>query len=138
MLLLALLLSLTLAVSPVDFKIYRLPYYSGTLPEMYSGFLDTGDSSKNLFFWFFVNKEEKTSTTFPVMLWLNGGPGISSMMGLFNENGPFNIDEDSSGKPMFTDIQHTWCNSAHMLYVDQPVGTGFSYSTNSSNYVTSD
>ena len=58
---------------------------------MYSGFLEVedGDTSKQLFFWFFVNEENKQNSDFPVMLWLNGGPGISSMYGLFTENGPF-------------------------------------------------
>ena len=34
-------------------------------------------------------------TTAPVLLWLNGGPGVSSMFGLFLENGPFSVDKDT-------------------------------------------
>ena len=53
-----------------------------------------------------------------------GGPGCSSLFGLFFENGPYNISL-STGKLVAN--PHTWARAANMLYVDQPVAVGLSY-----------
>jgi len=56
-------------------------------------------------------------------VWLTGGPGCSSMLALFYENGPYNIKKDLS----LTINPYSWNSFANLLFVDQPVGTGFSY-----------
>ncbi|KAK1518679.1 serine carboxypeptidase [Colletotrichum costaricense] len=72
------------------------------------------DFEINTFFWFFEAKEDPENA--PLSIWMNGGPGSSSMPGLFNENGPCYINSDSnSTRPI------------NMLYIDQPVQVGFSY-----------
>ena len=53
----------------------------------------------------------------PLMLWLQGGPGGSSLFGLFNENGPLVVD--SSGKVSLRKIN--WNTDYNMLYIDNPV-----------------
>jgi vitellogenic carboxypeptidase-like protein len=54
----------------------------------YSGFMTVNESTNaNLFFWFFPAAAQ--AETAPVVLWLQGGPGASSLFGLFTENGPF-------------------------------------------------
>ncbi len=73
----------------------------------------------------------------PLLLWLNGGPGASSQIGLFTENGPFVVSENE-GKPSVTLNEHSWSKIGHLLVVDQPVGTGYSYAKNDSQLVTSD
>lgn len=60
------------------------------------------------------------------MLWLQGGPGGSSLFGLFVENGPFIITEDV--QVLFRN--YTWNRDFAVLYIDNPVGTGFSYTDN--------
>ncbi|EER14821.1 conserved hypothetical protein [Perkinsus marinus ATCC 50983] len=55
----------------------------------------------------------------PLILWLNGGPGCSSMIGLFKENGPCRFNDTD-----YSDL--SWNEQANLLYVDQPAGTGFS------------
>lgn len=60
----------------------------------------------------------------PVVLWLNGGPGCSSLTGLFAELGPSSIDEDI--KVVFN--PHSWNANASIIFLDQPVNTGYSYS----------
>ena len=64
-------------------------------------------------------------------MWLNGGPGCSSMIGLFQENGPCTFNNVSGSTPVLN--PHSWNNHANMLYVDQPIGTGFSFGTDDAN-----
>ncbi|CAG8983539.1 hypothetical protein HYALB_00004340 [Hymenoscyphus albidus] len=78
-----------------------------------------------MWFWFFEarNKPKKA----PLTLWINGGPGSSSMFGLFRENGPCLFVGDS---PVPTRNPYSWNEYSNMLYVDQPISVGFSYGTN--------
>lgn len=55
---------------------------------------------------------------------MNGGPGSSSMIGLWQENGPCNVNDDSNSTYL---NPWSWNNDVNMLYIDQPVQTGFSY-----------
>ena len=61
----------------------------------------------------------------PLVLWLNGGPGATSMQGALRENGPCFIADDSNSTYF---NPWSWNNEANVLYVDQPLHTGFSYS----------
>ncbi|KZL86039.1 carboxypeptidase s1 [Colletotrichum incanum] len=80
------------------------------------------DYEINTFFWFFEAKHDPENA--PLSIWMNGGPGSSSMPGLFNENGPCYINPDSnSTRPS----EWSWNNKVNMLYIDQPVQVGFSY-----------
>lgn len=63
----------------------------------------------------------------PVVLWLNGGPGCSSLTGLFMELGPSSIDQKLNVK--FN--PSSWNTNASVIFLDQPVNTGYSYSGNS-------
>jgi vitellogenic carboxypeptidase-like protein len=56
----------------------------------------------------------------PLLIWLNGGPGASTMFGLFVENGPFSVDRN--GKLEYRST--SWALSHSVLYFDNPVGTG--------------
>lgn len=58
-----------------------------------------------------------------MVLWLTGGPGCSSEVGLFYENGPYNFNAD--GKTLKSN-PHSWNENANLIYIDQPIGTGFS------------
>lgn len=64
------------------------------------------------------------------MFWFNGGPGCSSFDGLMMEIGPWRID----GRGGLKTVEGGWEEYTHMVYVDQPAGTGFSY-TSTDNYV---
>jgi len=86
-----------------------------------SGYADL-TSTQSLWFWFF--EARKNPQNAPLAIWLNGGPGSSSMIGLLQENGPCRIRNDSSGVDL---NPHSWNNVANMLYIDQPVGVGFSH-----------
>ncbi|GMI20995.1 hypothetical protein TrCOL_g13564 [Triparma columacea] len=85
-----------------------------------AGYIDVGDS-KNLFYWMFESRNDPS--TDPVLLWMSGGPGCSSQLALFGENGPYIVEDDLS----LTLNPQSWNNNATVIWVDQPVGTGFSY-----------
>jgi len=76
----------------------------------------------NLFYWLF--ESQTNPSTDPLVLWLTGGPGCSSELAIFFENGPFQIDA-STLQPIPN--PYGWNKNANLLYVDQPAGTGFSY-----------
>jgi len=92
--------------------------------KQYSGYfkLTSGILSKNYFYWFFESRSNPS--TDPVVLWLTGGPGCSSEVALFGENGPCKVTADGSNT---TRNDFSWNAKANLLYVDQPTGTGFSY-----------
>lgn len=60
----------------------------------------------------------------PLAAWFNGGPGCSSMIGLFQENGPCHFVNGESTPSL---NNNSFNNVANILYVDQPIGVGFSY-----------
>ncbi|KAL8413178.1 hypothetical protein RB594_004700 [Gaeumannomyces avenae] len=86
-----------------------------------SGYMSVGNDM-NMFYWFFEARSNPTSA--PLAMWLNGGPGCSSMIGLCQENGPCHFP-DGARQPVVN--PNSWNTFANMLYVDQPIGTGFSY-----------
>lgn len=91
--------------------------------NQYSGYLSVG-TNMNMWFWFF--EARNNASTAPLVTWFNGGPGCSSMIGLFQENGPCQFYNGSSSPSL---NPYSWNEYANMLYVDQPIGTGFSYGT---------
>lgn len=93
--------------------------------KQYSGYLDDEEEDKHLFYWFFESRNDPKND--PVVLWLNGGPGCSSLMGLFMELGPSAVAKD--GKLKYNDF--SWNSNASVIFIDQPVNVGYSYSSGS-------
>ncbi|KAJ5781913.1 uncharacterized protein N7518_010396 [Penicillium psychrosexuale] len=93
--------------------------------KQYSGYLDDNENDKHLFYWFFESRNDPKND--PVILWLNGGPGCSSLTGLFLELGPSSIGADI--KPIYNDF--SWNNNASVIFLDQPINVGYSYSGSS-------
>lgn len=76
----------------------------------------------NTFFWFFESRKDPSNA--PLAIWMNGGPGSSSLLGLLQENGPCRVNADSNSTYL---NQWSWNNEVNMLYVEQPVQVGLSY-----------
>ena len=98
----------------------HLPDFNAT--ELYSGFftIDKKTSSNTYFIYTTPVSGRKDA---PVLLWLNGGPGASSLLGFFDELGPFGVDEHLKIKPR--DI--SWARDAHLIAMDNPLGVGYSF-----------
>lgn len=93
--------------------------------KQYSGYLDDEENDKHLFYWFFESRNNPESD--PVVLWLNGGPGCSSLTGLFMELGPSSVNK----KLKLEYNPYSWNSNASVIFLDQPVNVGFSYSGSS-------
>ncbi|ROT43715.1 alpha/beta-hydrolase [Sodiomyces alkalinus F11] len=79
---------------------------------------------QNLFFWFFESRQDPRND--PLVLWINGGPGSPSIGQALGSNGPCRVLDDSKTTKL---NEWSWNNRANLLYIDQPVQTGFSYDT---------
>uniref|UniRef100_A0A8C4N0B3 Carboxypeptidase n=1 Tax=Equus asinus TaxID=9793 RepID=A0A8C4N0B3_EQUAS len=90
--------------------------------RQYSGYL-RGSGTKHLHYWFVESQKDPKSS--PVVLWLNGGPGCSSLDGLLTEHGPFLIQPDGTTLEY---NPYSWNLIANVLYLESPAGVGFSYS----------
>ncbi|KAH0543637.1 Cell death protease [Glutinoglossum americanum] len=120
-----------------DYFIHSLPGQpDGPLLKMHAGYgtplqchIEVDPSTNgNLFFWHFQNRHIANKQR--TVIWLNGGPGCSSMDGALIEVGPYRLKDDAHLKYN----PGSWDEFANLLFVDQPVGTGFSY-VNSDSYL---
>ncbi|GJE99440.1 carboxypeptidase [Phanerochaete sordida] len=102
------------SIPEVDFDVG--PSWAGLMPI--SG---AANETRKLFFWFFPPGPQGSLDD--LVFWTNGGPGCSSLEGLLQENGPFSW---SFGQAKPTQNQFSWTNLSSVLWVEQPVGTGFS------------
>ncbi|XP_072135367.1 lysosomal protective protein-like [Mobula birostris] len=117
---------------PSQDEILSLPGLSTKINfRQWSGYLDAS-AGTHLHYWFVTSQRDPT--TDPVVLWLNGGPGCSSLDGFLSENGPLHVDDN--GQTLYIN-EYSWNKVANMLYLESPAGVGFSYS-DSGDYTTND
>ncbi|WOH04698.1 hypothetical protein DCAR_0624110 [Daucus carota subsp. sativus] len=106
----------------------------GAMFDQYSGYVTVDPVAGRALFYYFA--QSQNSSTQPLVLWLNGGPGCSSFgNGAMMELGPFRVNSD--GKTL-SQNKYAWNNEANMLFLESPAGVGFSYSNTTSDYVTGD
>ena len=93
----------------------------------YSGYITIDEQyDSNSFFWLLPSLDKNASA--PLILHLSGGPGISSMaMGFLYQHGPFTVDFTSTDPLNTVYRTDNYNEHNHVLYVDNPIGTGFSY-----------
>ncbi|PYI34880.1 putative serine carboxypeptidase [Aspergillus indologenus CBS 114.80] len=107
-----------------QFQVHSLPGVpSSSLPTSWAGRIPVPETEpgNSLFFWLFQAEDPAQDDN--LIIWFNGGPGCSSLIGLLSGNGPFAFVGNS------TELErnpHSWTQLGHVLYIDQPVGTGLS------------
>ena len=117
---LLLLLSIFSTNSSVESDIVKsLPNYAYH-GRLYSGYLSVSNTKQ---FHYMFNLAHEDWEHKPLVLWLNGGPGCSSLDGWSAENGPMQMDE----KGNFVMNEYSWHRAANMLYIESPGDVGFSY-----------
>jgi carboxypeptidase C (cathepsin A) len=77
--------------------------------KSFSGYADVA-TDQHMFWWFFEARNIDPSTA-PLTIWLTGGPGGSSMLGLFQENGPCSVN--STGNVV--NNPYSWSNASNMV-----------------------
>ena len=86
----------------------------------HAGFFTTQPKTRNnMFFWYFPAQCGASCPDAPLVIWLQGGPGGSSMFGLFAEMGPFNAN---ASLKLVKREAGAWTDKYAMLFIDNPVG----------------
>ena len=102
-------------------EVTTIPGFSGDACwQHYAGYLEASADHK-LFYWY--HEATSDAANKPLVLWLNGGPGCSSLGGMFTELGPFVLDSDLA----VTLNPYSFNKAANVLFIEQPAGVGFSH-----------
>ncbi|KAF5771636.1 putative carboxypeptidase D [Helianthus annuus] len=111
-------------------RVLGLPGQPPVSFSQYAGYVTVNEShGRALFYWFF--EATKSPKKKPLLLWLNGGPGCSSIgFGGLEELGPFVVQK---GKSKLVLNKNSWNKAANLLFLESPVGVGFSYTNTSSD-----
>jgi carboxypeptidase C (cathepsin A) len=110
-------------------EILSLPGLKGKLSSrQFSGYLNLPGTKKYIHYWF-VECENKPKEC-PLVFWTNGGPGCSGLLGLLQEQGPYRPDKDLK----LIKNKYAWTRAANVVFIEQPVGVGFSYSLDKKDY----
>jgi len=96
--------------------------------NQFSGYLNLQGTQKFIHYW--LVEAEASPETAPLVFWTNGGPGCSGLIGFMTEQGPFRPDANGNIQPN----PYAWNKIANMVFLEQPVGVGFSYSNNNNDY----
>ncbi|KAG5573963.1 hypothetical protein H5410_063729 [Solanum commersonii] len=114
-----------------DDRVIKLPGQPNS-PQVsqFSGYITVNKThGRALFYWFFQSQFDSSKK--PLLLWLNGGPGCSSIgYGAAVELGPLLVQNNGAGLDF---NEHSWNNEANLLFLESPVGVGFSYTNTSSD-----
>jgi len=124
-------------------KVNGIPNYDGEINfDQYAGYITVDESHGRALFYWFVESQNSPSND-PVVLWLNGGPGCSSLDGFLYEHGPFRFDRSGTGNIFSSNDTlrsnpYSWNKVANMIYLEAPAGVGYSYSNTTADYFTND
>nr|XP_017224283.1 PREDICTED: serine carboxypeptidase-like 12 isoform X3 [Daucus carota subsp. sativus] len=120
--------------------IENLPGFDGPLPfKLETGYTGIGERDDIQIFYYFVESERNPRED-PVVIWIPGGPGCSTLRTFFYQHGPLKFNYmKSTGKKMMLELNpYSWTKVSNVLYLDTPVGAGFSYARTSNALKSSD
>ncbi|TVU51306.1 hypothetical protein EJB05_02720 [Eragrostis curvula] len=121
---------------PESDLVRRLPGQPPVAFRQFAGYVDVDERAGRSLFYYFVEADGADAASKPLTLWLNGGPGCSSVGGgAFTELGPFYPKGDGRGLRL---NKKSWNKVSNLLFVESPAGVGWSYSNKSSDYKTGD
>ncbi len=106
---------------PTEDKVINLPDFNYNKSAMYSGYLQLDNPTDQLHY-FFVESQANPSKD-PLVLWLSGGPGCSSLYGMSGENGPSVFEEWGT---KLVENEFSWNKETNVIYLESPAGVGFS------------
>ncbi|ERM97972.1 hypothetical protein AMTRI_Chr06g195200 [Amborella trichopoda] len=113
------------STAPTEHLISSLPGQPQVSFRQYSGYINVDESAGTNLFYYFVEAQSNASSQ-PLALWLNGGPGCSSIGGgAFTELGPFYPNGKGDGLRI---NPYSWNKVANVLFLESPAGVGWSYS----------
>ncbi|KAG0542700.1 hypothetical protein BDA96_02G127100 [Sorghum bicolor] len=119
-----------------------LPGFEGRLPfHLETGYVEVDEDAGAELFYYFVQSESESAGDAPLLLWLTGGQRCSALSGLAYEIGPirFVVEPYDGTLPRLRyDSRNSWTKVAHILFVDSPVGAGFSFSKDPKGYYVGD
>ncbi|KAG0412085.1 hypothetical protein HPB47_010782 [Ixodes persulcatus] len=100
--------------------------------QAYAGLITVNETLESHYFFLHLKAKKNTSGA-PLLLWLQGGPGSSSLFGQFMENGPLGLDSQGHIFRRMDTIQEF----ANVVYLDQPAGAGYSRTGSAAGYARS-
>ena len=100
--------------------------------NQFSGYINLEGTQKMTHYW--LVESEINPENAPVVFWTNGGPGCSGLIGMMTEQGPFKPNSENK----LVKNEWAWNKIVNMIFVEQPIGVGFSYSDNKDDYKSSD
>uniref|UniRef100_A0A0E0INR7 Uncharacterized protein n=1 Tax=Oryza nivara TaxID=4536 RepID=A0A0E0INR7_ORYNI len=119
----------------------HLPGFDGALPfELETGYVEVDRIAGVRLFYYFIRSESSPADD-PLLLWLTGGPGCSAFSGLVYEVGPLTFDVHGHGHgqlPRLLYKPESWTKRTNVIFLDSPVGTGFSYADTDAGFRTGD
>jgi len=109
--------------APEEERVTSLPEM-GTFDQFgfFSGYVDIPDTTKQIHYLFVESQQDPSND--PLIIWFNGGPGCSSMLGFAQEHGPYLI---ADGTDYWQVNEYSWNREANVLYIESPAGVGYSW-----------
>ncbi|MQM19512.1 hypothetical protein Taro_052518 [Colocasia esculenta] len=139
--LLLLCVSATPPVLAAGHNISRLPGFHGPLPfQLETGYVGVGEEGDDVQLFYYFIPSERNLAEDPLLVWITGGPGCSALSGLAFQIGPFSFlrAKYDGSIPTLVPNPYSWTKIASIIFLDSPVGTGFSFAKTPEGYSSGD